>query len=140
MPSEQWLSLQENLQWLWVLSFPEPQEQIQDLLWSSGGWAAGLDPGGAISHEPISMADVWSCPRRRQACCTRRMRRSHRKEPGEALRSQGGRREPRFKAGLRQLGRESHGPTHPHIWIPAPGWGAPWLLLSWTLRVLPAPH
>lgn len=59
--------------WLWVLSFLEPQEQVQDLLWSSGGWAAGLDPGGAISREPISVGDVWSCPGRRWACCTRRM-------------------------------------------------------------------
>lgn len=41
--------------WLWVLSSREPQGWVQDLLWSSGGGAAGLDPGEAISREPVSM-------------------------------------------------------------------------------------
>ena len=59
--------------WLSVLSSPEPQGWVQDLLWSSGGWAAGLDPGGTIGHEPVSMSDGWSCPGWHWACCTRRM-------------------------------------------------------------------
>lgn len=66
----------------------------------------------------------------------------HGKEPGEGSRSWGGRK-PRFKAGLKQLrhgqpGAESRGLTPPRASGPRPRGGL--LLLSWTLRVLPAPH
>lgn len=39
------------------------------------------------------------------------------------MRSGGGRREPRFKVGLRQVGRESHGLTLPARLDPGPGVG-----------------
>lgn len=52
VPSEQWLSLQENLCVALGAQLVGPQGWVQDLLWSSGGWAAGLDPGEAISREP----------------------------------------------------------------------------------------